>query len=118
LEIDKRGDARAAAARLALAVHAYRGAIEAFVQLEWDPERYRTAADLFAHVEADAARLPAVQLEWLEVLISRFEFTHAWWEARLATKDTERLSIHQGRHLGALERLLAGCAKYGRNAQS
>lgn len=118
MESDHRRDAQEAAARLASAVHTYRRFVEGLAHLEWDPQRYKVAADLFAYMEAEAKRLPAVRLQWLEVLISRFEFTHAWWEARHASKGMDCLAARKGRHLGALERLLSGCAESGGDAQS
>ena len=104
-------NAPAAAPRLLDALHTYRGVVERLVRAGWDADGYKAAADLFLQMQELAVQLPAIHPVWLEVLISRFEFTHRLWECRHAPDAAQALAASVAAHLGALERLVALCAE-------
>lgn len=119
MDKDKVNATAAAAARLLAALDVYRGEVEQLVRAGWDTESYRAAADLFLQMQEEAARLPLVHVPWLQVLISRFEFSHLLWESRQAGATFERLATCHQKHLAAVEHLHASCVEaYGRRERA
>ena len=117
MDIDK-PNASPAAHRLLAALHTYRGVVERLVRSGWDADAYKAAADLFLQMQELAVQLPAIHPAWLEVLISRFEFTHKLWESRHAAEGAEVLAACLAAHLGSLERLRVRCEQTGEASAS
>ena len=72
-------------------------------------QAYRQGSRLFEDLQGLASDLPHARVAWVEVLISRFEFTHALWTAgsEHAARDSARaLGLV---HLAALARFREKC---------
>lgn len=116
METDKANATAAAAARMLEALRVYRGQVEQLFRAGWDSDRYRAASALFLQMQEDVGRLPLVHVPWLQVLISRFEFSHLLWETRHAGAAPEQLADCRAKHLEAVANLHESCvAVYGKS---
>lgn len=74
----------------------------------WDAEAFSQASRQFGPIRDACMRLPALHAEWVEVLISRFEFTDVLWQQH-AHQGGARLHEAHERHAAALRKLRLAC---------
>jgi len=89
----------------------YERAASALLAPTLDLDAYARASELFDDAQLLATDLPEARVAWVEVLISRFEMTHALWLSGRSTADEETIRALAARHLAALERFRGKCAR-------
>ncbi len=87
----------------------YESRVRELLTVGMEPALYADAATLFDSLRFQVAALPEGRFAWIEVLISRFEFTGALWDAHGGEDQARQLHERAGKHLRALERFRAEC---------
>lgn len=103
---------QAIAEQLVEMLAAYRAGMDALVAGRCDPLQCEHLGDQFDDMRKLAAALPRVQVTWVELLISRFEFTEALRHGRRPGQVTVRLVELHARHRGLVDELSRKCLQY------
>ena len=82
----------------------YEQAVDALLANGRDPDLYCEASALFDTLQLHASDLAGVRVAWVEVLISRFEFTQALWQVQATGAEAGRLRSLGLAHLCAIAR--------------
>lgn len=80
----------------------YEQAVDALLANGRDPALYSEASALFDTLQLHASDLAGVRASWVEVLISRFEFTQALWQTQATGAEAGRLRSVGLTHLAAI----------------
>jgi hypothetical protein len=89
----------------------YERAATALLAPTLDLEAYARASKLFDDAQLLATDLPEARVAWVEVLISRFEMTHALMLSGRGTPDEGSTRALATRHFAALERFRGKCVR-------
>jgi hypothetical protein len=92
----------------------YETATSALLARGLDTASYSEALKLFNDLQTQAAQLPQAQVAWIELMISRFEFTQALWTNDGRAAESDKLRTLGAAHLAAVARFSKACrAFYG-----
>ena len=93
------------------ALEEYEEHVTTLVTCGWDADVYMKASDQFADLQLHCASLPKVQVPWVAVLISRFEFVAALWDSRAAVRGQPRLRALHEQHCASISELRQRCMR-------
>lgn len=101
-------DTRRSAGELLAVLPAYEREVRR-LRAGWDAEAFSLASLHFSRLRELSMPLAAIHAEWVEVLISRFEFTHALWQQHAQQGGAQLHEVHE-RHAAALRKLQLACS--------
>ena len=99
-------DAYAAiASQLAAALDDYAVSVEHMVKQPFDVLAYGATSRQIDTLRLYAMTLPAVSVQWVEVLIRHFEVTHCAWQVQSGSQSKDRLGQVHAHHREAVDAL-------------
>lgn len=78
---------------------------------EWDAALFTELAGRFETMRSLASLLPHLSVDWVQVLITRFELADALWRSRFAPGSVAVLSLLRA-HRDAIDALRARCKRH------
>lgn len=97
-------------AGLLAALHRYEQLLQQLVPAGWDTGLYTESSLVFDEMSIHVRPLARLRVCWMEVLISRYELTHALWDTRTHGTPNEVAAMGT-KHLLAVERLRQLCTQ-------
>jgi hypothetical protein len=95
----------AIASQLSAALDDYALSVEHMVNQPLDAFAYGATSRQIDTLRLYAASLPAVSVQWVEVLIRHFEVTHCAWQVQSGKQSKDRLVQVHSQHREAVEAL-------------
>jgi len=103
----------AVALQLRAALDQYEADVNGMVD-EWlDMERYHAVSEQIERIRQYSAALPALRVQWMELLIAHAELVHSLWRRRFQEVDADRQLLAQSRerHARCVQSLRERCLR-------
>lgn len=101
----------AVALQLARALEDYEAATAAMVAAWPDMELYRSVSGQVERIRMYSGALPALSVQWVELLIAHAELVHLLWQTQYgkAATDSAQVTVRRERHSGCVRALRSRC---------